>query len=117
MNTIWVQRLTRRLQNFSKEELKKKVSSFLIILESGRKKYVKKVVGAGFLIEGVDDYKEREYYQNIEELMDLIEMVPLVKNFDGEKDRETVENLAKRYWTKQGIQITWHYYILTARRF
>ncbi|MEM1582226.1 MAG: hypothetical protein QXK89_06930 [Candidatus Bathyarchaeia archaeon] len=39
-------------------------------------------VDACLLIKGVDDYKEREYYQNVEELMDLIEMVPLVKNFD-----------------------------------
>jgi ubiquinone/menaquinone biosynthesis C-methylase UbiE len=76
-----------------------------------------KVVDAGFLVESVEDYKEKEYYKNVEKLMNLIEMVPLVKNFDRERDRKTVEALAKRYWSKRGIQITWHYYILTARRF
>jgi hypothetical protein len=34
--------------------------------------------------------------------MNLIEMVPLVKDFDGERDRENVEALAKRYWSRRG---------------
>jgi hypothetical protein len=53
-------------------------------------------------VESIDDYKEIEYYQSVEELMGLIEMVPLVKNFDREKDKETVEALAKRYLSKRG---------------
>jgi len=49
--------------------------------------------------------------------MNLIEMVPLAKDFGREKDREIVEKLAKRYQSEKGIQITWHYYILMARKF
>jgi len=79
-----------------------------------KKEVCEKVVDAGFLVESIEDYKEKEHYKNVEELMNLIEMVPLVKNFDRIKDRETVEKLAKRYRSKKGIQITWHYYILTA---
>jgi len=37
---------------------------------------------AGFIVSEVQDYKENDYYSNEDELMDLIEMVPLVKNFD-----------------------------------
>jgi SAM-dependent methyltransferase len=77
-----------------------------------KREVCEKVVDAGFLVES-----EKEYYKNVEELMNLIEMVPLIKDFDRERDRETVEALAKRCWSKRGIQITWHYYILTARRF
>jgi ubiquinone/menaquinone biosynthesis C-methylase UbiE len=54
-----------------------------------------KVVDAGFLVESIEDYKEKEYYKNVEELMNLIEMVPLVKNFSRERDKETVEALGK----------------------
>jgi hypothetical protein len=60
-------------------------------------------MAGGLSVESIDDYKEIEYYQSVEELMGLIEMVPLVKNFDREKDKETVEALAKRYLSKKGI--------------
>ncbi len=70
----------------------------------------------GFAIKSIDDYKENEYYQNTEKLMDLIEMVPLVNNFDRIKDRRIVEDLSVKYMEKKGIKITWHYYILHARR-
>ena len=48
--------------------------------------------------------------------MDLIEMVPLVRKFDRKKDRGKIEELAKKYGSKKGVKITWHYYILTARK-
>lgn len=68
-----------------------------------------------FVVLSVEDYQEKEYYQHEEELMDLIEMVPLVKDFDREKDKSTVEGLAKKYKTVNGIEITWHYYVLVAQ--
>jgi len=86
-------------------------------LEEWKKEVCEEVTNAGFSVESIDEYKEREYYPNIENLMNLIEMVPLVKNFDREEDMEVMEALAKKFWTKEGIQITWHYCILMARRF
>ncbi len=71
---------------------------------------------AGFIVVNVQDYKEYEYYRNEEELMDLIEMVPLVKDFDRKGDRDLVKRLAEKYRKNAGIRITWHYYILLARR-
>jgi len=69
-----------------------------------------------FVINSIEDYKEKEYYKNEDELMDLIEMVPLVKNFDREKDRKKISQLAEKYREKKGIKITWHYCIIQARR-
>ena len=71
---------------------------------------------SGFIVSEVQDYKENDYYSNEDELMDLIEMVPLVKNFDRKKDRMLVKKLAEKYGEKEGIRITWHYYILVATR-
>ena len=70
----------------------------------------------GFIISDVQDYKENDYYSSEDELMDLIEMVPLVKDFDRKKDRTLVKRLAEKYWENGGIRITWHYYVLVARR-
>jgi hypothetical protein len=42
-------------------------------------------------------------------------MVPLVKDFDRKKDKSTVEGLAKKYKTGDGIEITWHYYVLVTQ--
>lgn len=43
-------------------------------------------------------------------------MVPLLKDFDREKDTEEVNEFAEKYREKEGISITWHYYILIARK-
>ena len=48
--------------------------------------------------------------------MDLIEMIPLVRRFDRQKDRERIRELAERYGSEKGVRITWHYYILLARK-
>lgn len=74
------------------------------------------VENAHFSINSIEDYREREYYQNIEEIMDLIEMVPLVTNFDREKDRKRVGELAEKYRGEKGIEMTWHYYVLEAQQ-
>jgi ubiquinone/menaquinone biosynthesis C-methylase UbiE len=70
----------------------------------------------GFIISNVQDYKENDYYSSEDEIMDLIEIVPLVKDFDRKKDRKVVKRLAEKYRENGGIRITWHYYILVARR-
>lgn len=43
-------------------------------------------------------------------------MVPLVKNFDRVKDNIKLEEFVDRYNEKEGIGITWHFYILVARK-
>lgn len=85
-------------------------------VEKWKNEVCEKVANAGLLVENIEDHKEKNYYQSVEALMNLIEMVPLVKNFDRVKDKEVVGKLAEKYREKQGIGITWHYYILTARR-
>jgi ubiquinone/menaquinone biosynthesis C-methylase UbiE len=74
------------------------------------------IIEAGFTVSDIDDYKEANYYENEEELMDLIEMVPLVRRFDRKKDRERIKELAEMYGSEKGVKITWHYYILMARK-
>ncbi|MCD6400237.1 hypothetical protein J7L85_05540, partial [candidate division WOR-3 bacterium] len=64
----------------------------------------------------IEDYKIRDYYKDKEEIMDLIEMVPLLKRFDREKDSKKIDEFVERYKEKRGIGITWHYYILEARK-
>ena len=48
--------------------------------------------------------------------MDLIEMVPLVGSFDRKKDGEKIKELAEMHGSEEGVKITWHYYILKARK-
>ena len=49
-------------------------------------------------------------------LMNLIEMVPLVKDFDRVRDRRTILELARKYQRRQGISVTWHYYVILAKK-
>ena len=43
-------------------------------------------------------------------------MVPLLKDFNREKYSEKINELVEKYREEQGIGITWHYYILEARK-
>jgi hypothetical protein len=43
-------------------------------------------------------------------------MVPLVRDFDRNRDREKTRELAEKYGSERGIRIIWHYYILMARK-
>ena len=70
---------------------------------------------AGFSITSVNDYYEKEYYSE-DEVLDLIEMVPLVTDFDRKKDKKIVKRLAEKYRGEKGIEITWHYCIVEAQR-
>ena len=75
-----------------------------------------KVSKYGFCNIVIEDYKSKDYYKDKEEIMDLIEMVPLLKDFDREKDSKNVNEFVEKYREKKGIGITWHYYILKARK-
>ncbi|MHA2433927.1 MAG: hypothetical protein ACXADO_11915, partial [Candidatus Thorarchaeota archaeon] len=59
---------------------------------------------------------ETELYQSTTELKDLIEMVPLVQDFDRKRDAARIDDLKRRHGAKNGIPITWHYYIMEAKR-
>ena len=70
----------------------------------------------GFVIDEVTEHKQYDFYDDVNGVMDLIEMVPLVENFDRDMDRSTVEKLAEKYGTARGVRVTWHYYIIHAHR-
>jgi SAM-dependent methyltransferase len=70
----------------------------------------------GFAIDEVTEHKQYSFYDGIDGVMDLIEMVPLVENFNRGTDRPIVEKLIEKHNTTSGVRITWHYYIIHARR-
>lgn len=106
----------REVVEFFRERIERESFFFPKNLKEWKQEVCEKNEDAGFTVESIEDFMEKEHYRSIEEFMNLIEMVPLVKSFDREKDRETVESLARRYLCKRGIRITWHYYILKARK-
>ncbi|MEW6687158.1 MAG: methyltransferase domain-containing protein [Candidatus Edwardsbacteria bacterium] len=85
-------------------------------LNSWKDEVSQRITDAGFIVENVQEYIVNDYYENEEGVMDLIEMVPLVRDFNREQDKKRVGELAEKYKEKRGIKITWHYYILKARR-
>jgi SAM-dependent methyltransferase len=85
-------------------------------LSDWKKETSQRIRTAGFIIESMEDFKEEDHYENEEELMNLIEMVPLVRDFDRERDKKRVSELVEKYREERGVKVTWHYYILVARR-
>jgi hypothetical protein len=106
----------REIKEFFQDRIE--TDSFCIPRVRGKWKdeVCEEVADVGFAIESIGDHREEEHYHNEEELMDTIEMVPLVKDFDRSKDRGIVEALAEKYRGKNGISTTWHYYVLMARK-
>lgn len=84
--------------------------------EEWRDEACRELRDAGFVVTGLEDYKRKDYYHNEEEVMDLIEMVPLVRDFDRKKDRKTVLELAEKHRVERGIGITWHYCIIEGKK-
>jgi ubiquinone/menaquinone biosynthesis C-methylase UbiE len=105
----------KEIKEFFPERIEKENFFFPKDLRKWKQEVSEGIVEAGFTVSDVEDYKESNYYENEEELMDLIEMVPLVKNFNRKKDRKKISELAEKYGSKKGVKITWHYYILMAR--
>lgn len=81
-----------------------------------KKEVTEKINELAFCNIKIEDYKSKDYYKNKEEIMDLIEMVPLLKDFDRKKNSEKINELVEKYTEEQGIAITWHYYILEAMK-
>ncbi len=85
-------------------------------LDSWTDEVSERVEKAGFAITSVQEYETIDYHRSEKEVADLIEMVPLVEDFDREKDKTIMWELARKYTEDEGIAITWHYYILEARK-
>ncbi len=106
----------KEIKEFFQERIDRINSFFPRDLRRWKQEVCEDIREAGFSISNVEDYKEPDYYEDEDDLMDLIEMVPLVKDFSREKDRETVKKLAEKYGYKNGVRITWHYYIILAEK-
>lgn len=106
----------KEIREFFSDRIEKENFFFPKNMKEWKREVCKRIKDAGFVVDEIKDYKENEYYQSEDELMDLIEMVPLVRQFDREKDSGKINELAERYSEKNGIRITWHYYIAEARR-
>ncbi len=106
----------REIKEFFPERIEKENFFAPKDLRKWKQEVSERIVEAGFTVSSVEDYRESNYYETEEELMDLIEMVPLVMNFDRKKDRRKIKELAEKYGSKKGVKITWHYYILMARK-
>jgi len=106
----------REIQEFFSERLEQENFFFPKDMAHWKAEVCQKIKDAGFVITTINDFYERDYYQNEEDIMNLIEMVPLIKYFDREKDKKVIHEFAEKYREAKGIKITWHYYITEARR-
>lgn len=106
----------KEILEFFPNRIEKENFFFPKSLKEWKEEVCKDIKNAGFIVNSIEDFKEGGYYQSEEELMNLIEMVPLVRKFDREEDRKRINELAEKYKERRGIKITWHYYIMEARR-
>jgi ubiquinone/menaquinone biosynthesis C-methylase UbiE len=106
----------KEIKEFFPERIEKENFFFPKNLDEWKQEVCEPITKAGFTVSTIRDHKEEEYHESLEDLMDLIEMVPLVKDFDRIKDRKRIGELAEKFRTKMGVRTTWHYYILIARK-
>lgn len=109
-------RADKEIAEFFPERIERSNFFFPENPESWPDEVSEKVERAGFTVIDFREYETREYYASEKEVADLVEMVPLVKNYDRYKDNEAIRGLSMKYKQDQGIGITWHYYILEAVR-
>ena len=106
----------REFVEFFKDRIDRESFLFPRSLSRWKDEVSEGIASAGFAVESVSDFREDEYHADAGELINLAEMVPLVKDFDRQKDRKTVEALARKYRDQKGVRITWHYFILKATK-
>jgi len=107
---------SKEIAEFFQDRIEKSSFFFPRNPKRWKKEVSQHILETGFTILSIKDYIENEYYEDETELMNLIEMVPLVKDFDRVGDRRTIRELAKKYKEGQGIRITWHYYLIAATK-
>lgn len=106
----------REIKEFFSDRIETDCFCIPRVMGKWKEEVCQEVADAGFAIECIEDHREKEHCRCEEELMDIIEMVPLVKDFNRSKDRRIVTALAEKYGGKNGISTTWHYYILKTRK-
>jgi ubiquinone/menaquinone biosynthesis C-methylase UbiE len=107
---------SKEIAEFFKERIERSSFFFPRNPKRWKREASQHVVEAGFTILSMKDYLKNRYYEDENALMNLIEMVPLVKDFDRVGDRRTIQELAKKYKKDQGIRDTWHYYVIVATK-
>lgn len=63
-----------------------------------------RIKNAGFKILRTDTYNATEYYADMADLMFLLRNTPMIPDFDIEKDERYLEEIEKKYKTKNGIK-------------
>jgi ubiquinone/menaquinone biosynthesis C-methylase UbiE len=106
----------REIKEFFPERIEKENFFFPTNLKKWKQEVCEDIIESGFGVSSIEDFKGYEHCENERELMDLIEMVPLVKKFDRAKDREKITELVEKYGDEEGVKITWHHYIMMARK-
>lgn len=107
----------KEIVEFFPERIERESFFFPENLVDWKREACEPVVKTGLVVSSVEDHKKVECYGGEDELMDLVEMVPLVRDFDRKKDRKKIKELAEKYGDEEGVKITWHYYIMVARKF
>ncbi len=107
----------KEIVEFFPERIERESFFFPENLVDWKREACEPVVKTGLVVSSVEDHKEVECYGGEDELMDLVEMVPLVRDFDRKKDRKKIKELAEKYGDEEGVKITWHHYIMVARKF
>jgi ubiquinone/menaquinone biosynthesis C-methylase UbiE len=107
---------SEEIVEFFRERIEKSSFFFPRNPKKWKKEASQHVVEAGFRILSMKDYMENRYYEDENALMNLIEMVPLVKDFDRVGDGRTIQELAKKYKKDQGIRVALHYYVIVATK-
>ncbi len=82
---------------------------------SWKKNLLEEASEAGFRTVTVDDFTCTIYYR-LGGLTEYLEMIPVVKEFDSEKDYPYLRKIAQKYNTSKGIRITRQYFILRAQK-
>ncbi len=106
----------KEIKEFFPDRIERKNFFFPKDLENWKEEVCEDALEAGFTVSSIEDYIESERYKDQEELMDLIEMVPLVKDFNRKNDVMKVQELAKKYGDEKGVKTTWHYYIMMVQK-
>lgn len=109
-------RASKEIAEFFQERIERSSFFFPRNPKRWKKEASQDTVEAGFTILSLKDYMKNRYYKDETELMNLIEMVPLVRDFDRVRDRKTIQELARKYKKDQGIRIIWHYYVIVATK-
>jgi len=84
-------------------------------LTSWKEKEIKKHEKVGFIGLELNAFDVIDYYTK-ENLIDIIEFVPLVNDFDRKKDKKIIDEIEKRYGIKRGIAVTRQFFILKGKK-